>query len=101
MISSLPLMNSERLRQRLSTVYASATRCGSRVFQASSALRTLAMADSRVNGGAKLNGEGLVMGFFLAVTGGRIWLGGLDSNQDNQSQSLMYCRLYDLPVVHN
>ncbi len=26
------------------------------------------------------------------------WLGGLDSNQDNQSQSLMYCRLYDLPA---
>jgi hypothetical protein len=28
----------------------------------------------------------------------KIWLGGLDSNQDNQSQSLMYCRLYDLPA---
>jgi hypothetical protein len=27
-----------------------------------------------------------------------VWLGGLDSNQDNQSQSLMYCRLYDLPA---
>ena len=27
------------------------------------------------------------------------WLGGLDSNQDNQIQSLMYCQLYDLPVV--
>jgi hypothetical protein len=27
------------------------------------------------------------------------WLGGLDSNQDNQSQSLMYCRLYDLPTI--
>jgi hypothetical protein len=26
-----------------------------------------------------------------------IWLGGLDSNQDNQIQSLMYCQLYDLP----
>ena len=29
------------------------------------------------------------------------WLGGLDSNQDNQIQSLMYCQLYDLPVVKN
>jgi site-specific DNA recombinase len=27
------------------------------------------------------------------------WLGGLDSNQDSQLQRLMYCRLYDLPVV--
>ncbi len=26
------------------------------------------------------------------------WLGGLDSNQDNQIQSLMYYRLYDLPA---
>jgi hypothetical protein len=25
------------------------------------------------------------------------WLGGLDSNQDNQIQNLMYCQLYDLP----
>lgn len=27
----------------------------------------------------------------------RRWLGGLDSNQDNQIQNLMYCQLYDLP----
>ena len=27
------------------------------------------------------------------------WLGGLDSNQDNQIQSLMYCQLYDLPIL--
>ena len=27
-----------------------------------------------------------------------VWLGGLDSNQDNQIQSLMYYRLYDLPA---
>jgi hypothetical protein len=27
------------------------------------------------------------------------WLGGLDSNQDNQIQSLMYCQLYDLPAA--
>jgi hypothetical protein len=27
-----------------------------------------------------------------------IWLGGLDSNQDNQIQNLMYCQLYDLPA---
>ncbi len=26
------------------------------------------------------------------------WLGGLDSNQDNQIQSLMYYQLYDLPT---
>jgi hypothetical protein len=26
------------------------------------------------------------------------WLGGLDSNQDNQIQSLMYYQLYDLPA---
>ena len=29
----------------------------------------------------------------------KFWLGGLDSNQDNQIQSLMYYRLYDLPAV--
>jgi hypothetical protein len=29
------------------------------------------------------------------------WLGGLDSNQDNQIQNLMYCQLYDLPVAVN
>ena len=28
----------------------------------------------------------------------RDWLGGLDSNQDNQIQNLMYCQLYDLPA---
>jgi hypothetical protein len=27
------------------------------------------------------------------------WLGGLDSNQDNQIQNLMYCQLYDLPSI--
>jgi hypothetical protein len=27
------------------------------------------------------------------------WLGGLDSNQDNQIQNLMYCQLYDLPTL--
>ena len=27
-----------------------------------------------------------------------VWLGGLDSNQDNQIQNLMYCQLYDLPT---
>jgi hypothetical protein len=27
------------------------------------------------------------------------WLGGLDSNQDNQIQNLMYCQLYDLPAA--
>ena len=27
-----------------------------------------------------------------------VWLGGLDSNQDNQIQNLMYCQLYDLPI---
>jgi hypothetical protein len=27
-----------------------------------------------------------------------MWLGGLDSNQDNQIQNLMYCQLYDLPA---
>ena len=27
------------------------------------------------------------------------WLGGLDSNQDNQIQNLMYCQLYDLPTA--
>src|ERR1700730_17207454 len=45
-------MNSERLRQRLSTVYASATRAGSRVFHASSAMRAFCVAASSVKGGS-------------------------------------------------
>jgi hypothetical protein len=32
---------------------------------------------------------------------GSVWLGGLDSNQDNQIQNLMYCQLYDLPAGGN
>src|ERR1700682_1955629 len=44
-------MNSARLRQRLSSVYASATREGSREFHASSAIRAFWAADSIVNGG--------------------------------------------------
>ncbi|MFD0324876.1 hypothetical protein [Lysobacter gummosus] len=40
------------MRQRLSGVYASATRAGSREFQASSARRTFCVADSSVNGGS-------------------------------------------------
>src|SRR5262245_44214659 len=46
-----PLKNSERLRQALSTVYASDTRSGSREFHASSAARAFCAAVSRVNGG--------------------------------------------------
>src|SRR3984957_5688075 len=36
----------------------------------------------------------------LSLRGGveSVWLGGLDSNQDNQIQNLMYCQLYDLPA---
>ena len=52
MISSRPMMNSARLRQRLSGLYASATRSGSRVFQPSSAARTFWIAVASVNGGS-------------------------------------------------
>src|SRR5215467_9327871 len=45
-------MNSARLRQRLSVVYASVTLAGSRVFQASSAIRAFCAAVSAVNGGS-------------------------------------------------
>ena len=34
----------------------------------------------------------------LVLHGEKDWLGGLDSNQDNQIQNLMYCQLYDLPA---
>jgi hypothetical protein len=44
-------MNSARLRQRESTVYAGDTFSGSRVFHASSARRTFSMAVSWVKGG--------------------------------------------------
>jgi hypothetical protein len=42
--------------------------------------------------------------FALGVRARRVesvWLGGLDSNQDNQIQNLMYCQLYDLPAGGN
>src|SRR5438132_14289551 len=51
MISFRPLMNSDRFLQRESIVYARATFAGSRVFQGSSARRTVCIALSRVNGG--------------------------------------------------
>ena len=49
-ISSRPVTNVSRLRQTESTVYAAATRSGSRVFQASSAAWTFCVAVSSVNG---------------------------------------------------
>src|SRR6478672_7938451 len=51
-MAARPCRNSERLRQRLSVVYARATRAGSRVFQASSAMRAFCAAVSAVNGGS-------------------------------------------------
>jgi hypothetical protein len=45
-------MNSARLRQRLSIVYASATLAGSRVFHASSAIRAFCVALSAEKGGS-------------------------------------------------
>src|SRR6266849_4821053 len=51
-MASRPCRNSERLRQRLSVVYASATRAGSRVFHASSAIRAFCAAVSAVKGGS-------------------------------------------------
>src|SRR5215831_4692114 len=45
-------MNSARLRQRLSIVYATATLAGSRVFHASSAIRAFRVALSAVKGGS-------------------------------------------------
>src|SRR3546814_14601154 len=62
-ISSRPCRNSERLRQRLSVVYASATREGSRMFHASSASRTFRAAVSRGNGG---NGGRSMVGSLVA-----------------------------------
>ena len=50
-MAARPCRNSARLRHSESSVYASDTRCGSRLFQASSAIRTLATALAHVNGG--------------------------------------------------
>ena len=52
MIAGRPVKKASRLRQAESTVYAPATRSGSRVFQASSAACTLVRALSRSNGGS-------------------------------------------------
>jgi hypothetical protein len=57
MISARPVTNSSRLRHTESSVYAPATRSGSRVFQASSAAWTFCRAVSSVNGGS--GGRGL------------------------------------------
>ena len=51
-MASRPGKNSARLRQRLSGVWARETRSGSRLFQASSARRTLRVAESRSKGAA-------------------------------------------------
>src|SRR6185295_3902192 len=51
-MASRPRKNSARLRHTLSGVYASATFCGSRPFQASSTSRTLRTAASRSKGGS-------------------------------------------------
>jgi hypothetical protein len=53
MISARPVTNSSRLRHTESSVYAPATRSGSRVFQASSAAWTFCRAVSSVNGGGR------------------------------------------------
>src|SRR6202789_477555 len=60
-MASRPCKNSARLRHRLSVVYASATRAGSRVFHASSAMRAFCAAVSEVNGGR----GGLSMGSLI------------------------------------
>ena len=48
-------------------VYTSEICCGLREFQASSAVQTFRMADSRVNGGVRFNVEALVLSFFLRL----------------------------------
>src|SRR5688572_11856560 len=52
MMAGRPEKNSARLRQALSTVYASDTRSGSREFHASSAARAFCAAVSRLKGGS-------------------------------------------------
>src|SRR5215471_16424791 len=51
-MAARPSKNSDRFRQTLSIVYASATRLGSRVFHASSAIRAFCAALSTVKGGS-------------------------------------------------
>src|SRR5690606_27688859 len=51
-MAALPSMNSDRLRHTESSVYARATRRGSRVFHASSAALTFARAAASSNGGS-------------------------------------------------
>src|ERR1700723_2570699 len=66
-IAARPSKNSERLRQRLSSVYASDTRSGSREFQASSAMRAFWAAVSLVNGGSG-GRDMLILGFAVAAS---------------------------------
>src|SRR5262245_55885658 len=78
-IASRPAKNSERLRHTLSGVYANETRTGSRVFQASSAMRTFVAADSESKGG---NG-GLGFSGVLIINGGvrRLTMGAATPDQ--------------------
>src|SRR4051812_13939177 len=72
-MSLRPWRNSDRLRQRLSSVYARDTASGSREFQASSALRAFRAAVSAVKGGSGGRGamavapygESLCYAFFM------------------------------------
>src|SRR5258708_7098796 len=70
MISARPVRNSERFRQRLSTVEPRETCSGLREFQLSSAARTFRIAVSLVNGGASVTmafGCVLMMRSFLQL----------------------------------
>jgi hypothetical protein len=60
-----PIHELSSIRQRLSTVYARATCFGLREFQPSSALRTLAIAVSKVNGGTSGVSIGISFTSFL------------------------------------
>src|SRR3954468_4605957 len=69
-MASRPVKNSSRLRQSESSVYAIATRSGSRVFHASSAACTLRRAVSSVNGGTGGRGSTGGKGTPFRRTGG-------------------------------
>src|SRR5262249_53317596 len=80
-MAARPSKNSDRFRQTLSIVYASATRPGSRVFHASSAIRAFCAALSIVKGGS----GGRLIGAPLSIAFKRV--------ESNHSERLSECLL--------
>src|SRR5438067_266254 len=85
-MASRPWKNSSRLRHSESSLYASATRSGSQLFQASSAACTFLRADSTSNGGRMSVGLAIAVPLSLAVQQDRAVADGVAERQQAGEQ---------------